>query len=255
MFKKQKERLCKKCQTPLYETEKECPVCGTKNIKPFYKNEWFIAILVVLVLAGIGYYRKYYANKFNWNDLVLSHVLPEPNSTFGEISVNSSKYLIIDIYKTTKQEFNEYVESCKTMGFVIEKESGNYSYNAYNKEGYKLSLWYYEDVKEMNIHLDAPMEMENLYWPNREIVNYLPVPKSNIGKIVTESADYFSVYVSNMSKEDYSAYIDECYQKGFTIDYHQGNGYFVAKNSEGYEIYVSYEGNSIINIWIKKLDN
>lgn len=252
MFKNSKEVLCKNCQLPMSKNEKVCPSCGMENKKSFSKKEFLIAIIVVLFLAGIGYYRKYVANKIEWNSLVLAHVLPEPKSEFGNIIVNSGKYLSIDIFKTSKEEFKEYVSKCQTIGFEIEKEISDISYKAFNKEGYKLYLWYDEQDKELSIQLDAPIEMETLIWPNSEIASLLPVPDSDIGKIEIESPDYFSLYVAGMSKDDYNAYINECYEKGFSLDYYKGNGYYYGNNKEGYEVHVQYEGNNVVYIRIKK---
>ncbi len=252
MLMKSRETMCKNCQTPMYKNERICPNCGAENIRPSYRKEWLTAIMVVLLLAGVGYYRKYVANRFEWNDLILSYVLPRPSSEYGEISLNSDRYLSIDVYKISKEEYKEYVKRCQAMDFGIEEQINEFSYMAYNNDGYRLSLWYDERDKELSISLDAPMEMGTLLWPNSEIVSFLPVPKSNIGKIVSEDSENFSVYIDNMTKDDYTAYINECYENGFSIDYYKSDTYYSGKNKEGYEVYVSYEGNNVIHIRIKK---
>ncbi|MGI6510162.1 MAG: DUF6591 domain-containing protein [Erysipelotrichaceae bacterium] len=253
MFKKSKEVRCKSCQLPMSRYEKICPSCGMENKKIFSRKEWLIAIIVVLFLAGIGYYRKYVADKFQWNSLVLSHVLPQPISEFGDIIVNSDRYLSIDIFKTSKEEYKEYVDRCQAMDFVIEKETSDISYKAFNKEGYKLYLWYDEQDKELSIQLDAPIEMETLIWPNSDIASLLPVPDSSVGKIVIESPDYFSVYIGAMSKDDYNVYVNECYEKGFSLKYYKGDDYYYGNNEEGYEVNIQYEGNNVVYIRIKRL--
>ncbi len=253
MLKKSREVMCKNCQTPMFKNERICPNCGTEKIRTFYRKEWLIAILVVVLLAGIGYHRKYVANKFQWDELILSHVLPEPNSTYGNIKLNSDRYLSIDVFKISKEEYKEYVDRCQAMGFGIEEKRDEYNYRAYNNEGYIISLWYNRSDKELSIHLAAPMEMETIVWPNSEIVSFIPVPKSNIGKIINEDSESFSIFVGDMSKEDYNAYVNECYEKGFSLDYYRSDKYYGGKNKEGYEIFVSYEGNNVIQIRIKKI--
>ena len=66
--------------------------------KNFYRKRVVNSYIVVVLLAGIGYHRKYVANKFQWDELILSYVLPEPNSTYGNIKLNSDRYLSIDVF-------------------------------------------------------------------------------------------------------------------------------------------------------------
>jgi hypothetical protein len=254
MFNNPKTVLCKKCKTRIYENEKICPTCGMINQQPFFKKEWFIAILIILFLAGIGYYRKYIGNRFLWDDIILSSVLPEPTSDSGKIGVNSDNYLSMDVYQMSKSDYNEYVNKCQAMGFGIEEERRDSSYYAYNKEGYKLSLWYDEDDRELSISLDAPIEMNVLQWPNRGIVSLLPVPDSDVGKIISEDQERFFAYVGDMTKDDYNTYVNECYEKGFSSDYYKSDTYYNAKNKDGYEISVSYEGYNVIYIRIVRLE-
>lgn len=78
-------------------------------------------------------------------------------------------------------------------------------------------------------------------WPTSEIAKLLPVPKSNVGKVLWEASYGFVVHVSETSKEDYKDYVDACQEKGFTIDYHASDTVYYGDNSDGYHVYVSYE--------------
>ena len=128
-------------------------------------------------------------------------------------------------------------------------------YYAYNNEGWKFSLSYYEDDKEMHITLDAPMEMSNIEWPITELAQLLPIPKSTKGKISTDTSDRLYVYIGNTSIEDYNTYVNECYQKGFSVDYDKSEKYYDAKNANGYELSLNYTGGEVMTIEISKPEN
>lgn len=252
MLRNNKKQICSNCNSPVSSNDNECPSCGQRIRQPFYKQSWFIAIIVILFLASIGYYRQYVARQFNWDDIELANLLPQPVSTIGETNLNTDRYLSIDVDKTSKEEYREYVNKCQSMGFTIEKEKLEYNYKAYNAEGYKLYVWYDAKDKQMSINLEAPMKMETIQWPNSAIANVLPIPKSNIGKIITETPEKFYIYIGDTSISDFNAYVDECYNKGFSVYYEKSDGYFYGKNSEGYSLYVTYQGNKVISINLTK---
>lgn len=67
-----------------------------------------------------------------------------------------------------------------------EESGGSYrTYNAFNQDGYKLELHYYD--RKLSIELNAPMKMGQMQWPQNEISALLPKPKQlweqSIGKI------------------------------------------------------------------------
>ena len=50
---KDKMTTCKHCGQEIAASAKVCPHCGGKNKPPIYKRWWFIAIIVIIVLAAI----------------------------------------------------------------------------------------------------------------------------------------------------------------------------------------------------------
>lgn len=256
MGKAPKMTVCRTCNNPIAANAKVCPHCGAKNKKPFYKREWFIVLAVIVVLGVIGSIggggKKDKAEKFSWKDIKLNEVLPEPRSHVGEIVVNSDDQLNMYVSKTSKEDYQEYLKRCQDKGFTVESEDTGILYTAYNEDGYDLSLMYSESEKELMIDLSAPMEMDTLQWPTSELVSLLPVPKSNVGTISSESSDRFFVYVGKTFLDDYHDYVDECAAKGFTVDYDKGEKYYYADNDEGYHISVKYEGNHMMSIEIEK---
>lgn len=186
--------------------------------------------------------------KIVWDDIVLGDILPEPPSLKGEIHTNAFDRLRVDINDLSSKQFNDYINACKENGFTVDFKFDSYSYTAYNSEGYKLSLYYFDSDKNMNIDLEAPIEMATITWPKSIAGQQAPAPKSTIGKFSFEYDDNFFVYVGNTSNTDYAEYVNTCSEKGFNVDYRKGDDYYYAYNSEGWHISICYEGNNIMSI-------
>lgn len=253
MSRNPKMVICRNCNTAIAKKAKICPSCGAKNKKPFYQKAWFIILAVIVLIGVIRTIGGGKGEKFDWElDIELCDMLPEPESNIGDIIFNDDESLSVEVYKTSKSEYKVYLKECEEMGYILESVKSESNYEAYNSGGYKLTLWYYESEEEMYIDLEAPMELETLQWPTSEIVSLLPVPRSQVGKISNESSDSFYVYVGNTSKDDYSAYVNECSAKGFSVDYDKGENYYNANNVAGYHVSVTYQGNNIMTIEIDK---
>ena len=231
-------------QPPVYEEPPK------KKKKPFYKRWWFIAIIIIAVAAGAAKITSVFKDteKIRWDDMILGEFLPEPPKNRGEIHTNTEENLWVEINNVSMQEFTDYSKSCEESGFSIDKDSQSTTFSAYNDKGYKLRLSYYESYESMEITADAPMEFSEIKWPESEAGKQLPAPKSLNGKFSYEHGDGFSVYISNMTKADFSDYVSVCYDKGFNLNYDKSDEFFSADNSGGWHITARYEGNSIISI-------
>lgn len=222
-----------------------------KPKKPIYKKWWFYVIIAVVLIAVIGSASGgSKLDKIKWNDMVLGSQLPEPPNNKGEIHENSSDKLWVDIENISDKQYSDYVESCKSKGFTIDAQLDSYSFDAYNAEGYKLSLNHYDNNEELSIDLEKSIEMSDINWPLSQAGKQLPVPKSTTGKFSYEHDDEFCVYIGNTSKSDYNNYVKACSDKGFTVDYDKGDNYYYADNSNGWHISLKYEGNNIMSVKI-----
>jgi hypothetical protein len=119
------------------------------------------------------------------------------------------------VEKTSKSDCKAYVEECETMGYTIESEKDGDRYDAFDVEGYALSLNYIGET--MYIELNAPTEMGPLNWPKSEIASLLPMPKSMVGKVSADTADGCYIYVGETSIDDFNTYADECSESGFLL--------------------------------------
>lgn len=209
-----------------------------------------LALAVVLIVPYVSLFSVDYgdAEKFAWSDILLADVVPEPESHFGEIIGNSDECLSLYVYRTSVEDYSEYVEACKEKGFTVEAEQSEQSYYAYNADGYKLSLYYDENDNKMNIGVDAAKQYGTLVWPDSTIASMLPVPKSTTGEITQDDENGFAACVSDTPIEEFNAYVAACADKGFTVDAHESDKSYSAENSDGYQLSVSYQGNSVISI-------
>lgn len=231
-----------------------------KDIIKTSKNKLYIIPLVLSLILIIPYGKTYNINyydaeKIEWSDFILSNVLPEPESLLCETINNTEKNLTLYVYKTTLTQYNNYINKCKKNGFTIDIEQYNSSFYAYNSDGYKLYLYYYENEKKMTISVDSPIQLQMLDWPNTGLTRLIPIPESTLGKIEANDETNFIVYLGKMSKESMKNYINLCKEKGFSAEVNEGDTFYSAQNNEGYKINIEYIGNNTIKVSIKKNEN
>ncbi len=224
---------------------------GLRIIKTKAKNLHIITTIVALILVfpflalmGNKSVSKDYKD-FDWNDIKLHEYLPEPKSNSGEIVRNKDDSLNMDI-KASESDFDEYVKACKEMGYTVETNETDGMYSAYNGDGYDLSLIFFDDYYSLD--LEAPEKMGDIEWPDSGLAKMLPVPKSKTGKIKEDSSGDFSALVGDTSEDDFKAYVKGCKEKGFDIDYSNGDDYYNAKCSDGYELEIRYKALKIMEI-------
>ena len=97
--------------------------------------------------------------------------------------------------------------------------------------------------------------MSSIVWPSSKAASQLPVPKSTIGNFISDSDDNLNVYVGNTSREDYNNYVKACADRGFKVGYDNSKNRYSAKNNAGWDLSLSYEGNSVMNIMLSAPDN
>lgn len=252
MSEKPNMTACKNCSAQIAKNAKVCPSCGAKNKKPFYKRVWFILLIVILAIGTIYSIGRNKKEKFDWNEVELCERLPKPKSNAGTIFSNDGDRLSMQVEKTSKSDYKAYIEECESMGYTVESGKDGDRYEAFDKEGYALSLSYIAET--MQIELDAPIEMGTLNWPKSEIAELLPMPESTVGKVSTDTADGCYIYVGETSVDDFNAYADECSDYGFSVDYERGDKFYNAKDENGNQLSLTYQGNHVMVIQLGKSD-
>lgn len=105
-----------------------------------------------------------------------------------------------------------------------------------------------DDTDKLPEITQKEMEFAEFKWPKSDIAKLIPEPESNVGYIDWEKSYGFVIYVSETSKEAYDSYVEACWERGFTVDYHKSDEVFWAKNDEGYRIHLEYEGDNVMFI-------
>lgn len=224
--------------------------------KIFHNKKFIIAISIIAVIVVIAIICMVISNQnyeqIDWNSTVLGEYLPKPEKNYGKINYDREDVLSIEIPKITQQEFKNYTNKCIDEGYNLDIDNGlggNSYFKAFNDRGYNIEVRY--SKKSMNIILKSPEKMEELEWPTTGLGSMIPKPKSNYGNIIFDTSEYFSIHVGNTTIEEYNEYVEECQNKGYTVDYSKGEKTFSAKNSDGYDLSVSYMGGDIISIQIE----
>ena len=220
----------------------------------------YLSIILVIVMAmsvtACGSAKNTDSKKvgFDWEEGSVANVLPHPETDKIEIMIDDEESFYATVEGYSEEDYKAYVEKCKQKGFEVDSESDNMSFDAYNDEGYKLSLIYFGE-SGLSIELEAPKGFDEFKWPSSEIAKLLPKPKSNVGKIEWETSYGFVIYVSETSLEEYNAYVEECSKNGFTVDYQKGDDYYYGDNADGYHLSLKYEGNNTMFVRIDEPDN
>lgn len=99
------------------------------------------------------------AEQIEWDNIILSKMLPEPQSDMMEILYNGQDWLSVTVHNISENDFLEYVRWCKEdYGFTVDINSFDEYFYACNQDGYCLTLLYDETSNELSINLDSPTE-------------------------------------------------------------------------------------------------
>lgn len=220
-----------------------------KNIKTVIRNVILLisCILVIPYILLFNYEQVNY-EKYIWEDVILKNEIPKPYSKYGIIYANSDDSLYLNVYKINAEDYKEYVDECKEKGYVIDAEDLDDSFEAFNDKGYKVSLLHFETENEMQITLEAPINLGTLSWSKSKMAQLIPEPKSKVGKIEKDDESGLLAYIGDTTKQKYQEYVSSCIEKGFNIDVDQSEKHFSAKNSASNKLTVNYEGNNVILI-------
>lgn len=219
-----------------------------------HKLRWVFLVIAFGLLAILGSVEdSELIKEIDWSTIKMNDVVPNLHINEGEIYTNSNEYLSIgNICDVDEDSYNEYVKECKDAGFIIDMFEDDYSFEAYNVDGYRLQLYFYDDT--LDLYCNAPINMNDIYWPNSYVAELLPEPDNLYGKIDYDSIDSFSVYLGDMSYEDFITYTDECIDGYFGDNYYRYEYHF-SGTYENYHLNVTYEGFNIVHISIYNTEN
>ena len=186
--------------------------------------------------------------KMKWKQVVLSELLPEINLDKVDVHTNNDKSLWMDVGGMTKSEFYDYIEECEEFGFEIDIDKSNNRFSAYDEDGNYIKLYYDESDKEISFNLDIAMLMKENQWPNSDIAELLPEPKSKKGNLDLETSKGFLYYAANTTESDFDEYIYEVKKAGFNLNSNKSGNYFKAENEDGYTVEITLKDFDIMLI-------
>lgn len=218
------------------------------------KRNYIIVILlgiiaVCLCVMGFNAIKELQSNYYKWEDVILAELLPQPEIKTGEITANSKDQCCLTLYGVEEYDFQDYIKACEKEGYTIDPISDEYNYMAFNIDGYKLNLGYFDDENELNIDLSSPIVLEELVWPKSELFGLIPKPYSKKGLVLINNESSFSAYIGNMPFCEYQNYKAECIEQGFNItEFDSGDWSYYAENENGYKLSLNYVGYNIVSV-------
>lgn len=185
----------------------------------------------------------------DWATVILGKYLPTPQEGKLRSGSNLDDIFMGGIENVSNTYFVEYKQACIGMGYDVDSKESGSSYDAFNAEGYKLSLSYYNEG--IHISLNAPLQLAEIEWPQAGLGAKLPAPASSMGKVTSDSSNSFVITIGNMGMGSYAEYVKACEEKGFVEDYTKADERYEAKDAEGYRLVVRYIGCDRIEIMIQ----
>ena len=219
-------------------------------------------LYIILALIGFGLIIPFMAliNKtetydygtkcetINWNELYLKDKVVSIYKQKGEILNNSKEGLYFKLCEIDRQTYDKYINEITNKGYTIDTEDETNTYLAYNEEGYRIYLHWYDN--ELTVDLDSPVKMSEITWPTTGPALKIPKPNSTLGNITWDNDERFSTYIGNITKQDYENYIIACQDAGFTNNHSKTDKRYSATNNDNYKIVLEYHGFNIMYISI-----
>ena len=88
-----------------------------------------------------------------------------------------------------------------------------------------------------------------LDWPDGKLGNMIPKIDGAKGEVGYENLDSLYITLENISENQYLDYIEDCKNKGFSVEATEDSNSFTAFNNDGYKIDISYFSSSR-DMWI-----
>lgn len=86
----------------------------------------------------------------------------------------------------------------------------------------------------------SSQKYDKINWNYIILKEYLPEPNENKGKILTNSDEHLSIYISAKSEDDYREYIEDCKDFGYIINAKNNTSSYDAYNEKGFKLRIWY---------------
>jgi len=100
----------------------------------------------------------------------------------------------------------------------------------------------YYDYKSEKFSASSQGAQDLHAWSDSNLAKTLPDPDFTADAVSSDKDDYFYVYTYGISSQDYKDYIKAVQEKGFTDEKEEYSSSYHAKNSDGIEVSLYYDG-------------
>ena len=213
------------------------------------KRVFLILLSLLLTVSTMTACGSNSSIKKEWSKVILGDTLPTPQKGKLREGSNLDTVFMGGIEKVDESYYIEYKTACIGLGYTVESEETGTTYNAFNADGYRLSLTFYNN--QIHITLEAPEQLSKITWPSTGIGAKLPVPESEMGKVTTDTSKTFEVIIGETTHDAYNTYVSACKENGFDLDYTKEDDRYEAKDADGNRLVVTYIGCSRIEVMIQ----
>lgn len=84
-------------------------------------------------------------SEIEWPDTAVTKLIPKPKSMIGKITLETDDSIMVDIANTSDEDYDDYVEKCKDMGYTEDYVTIDGMYAASNSNGYEIVLTLNDD--------------------------------------------------------------------------------------------------------------
>ncbi len=95
---------------------------------------------------------------YQWTQTDLGNKIPKPDAKVLGSSLDTEELFMFDAYGMSLEQFNAYVEECKSMGYTVEANGYEGFYSADDAEGYNIYMYYEEDDFALSGTVEAPYD-------------------------------------------------------------------------------------------------
>lgn len=192
-----------------------------------------IVIVALFVIGGVSncnnsnkeqkHESSYINEKLNWPSDGVAKLLPKPKSENGHISSSSDKYFNCDVAKTCQDDFNDYINECKTKGFNLESDYSSSRYESKDQNNNKLSIHWSSYNNEMSITIGTKAYYDEIDAKNkadkekkeREKQNEASNSSSSSGSVSSDLKSFLDSYEQFVDK--YVAFMKKYKEQGNPI--------------------------------------
>ena len=217
----------------------------SKNKKQLYAKRICLSLVCILVFVWCGVVMSEQSSSryAAWPTQGLGSDLPEPEGKLKYTSSTPSGFSAT--FSAKKADYDQYVKKCKESGYSIDAEETDDSYLAYDENDNKLSVEYSKYSDDIRVDLDKGFTWRDFDWPDSELLKSVPVPTAEKSCLDELSKNGISIYVGEVTREQFEDYVQECINAGFEGYFRNGSDDFYGSNTkEKKRVKVDFQRNS-----------